>query len=292
MDSARPRGAGSGEGKVSARHAFRRLRLAAALPLLAAAAAPNDPPRKPGWAIDYGAQRCALVRTGAGEDPLTLAIRMIPGRGQPEVIAARRGWGGTGFVGATSVNLVFAPSNRSFDAKALWLPNRLGLGDLLQLDGLPEDFIDLFAASTSVELRSRGKPGIAFPIPGAGRAVKALRDCNSALLAAWGVDEKAMAQLRQGAKPIGSFGSWIQESDFPRVALNQGISGTVVVRIDVDSKGALTGCSVVAGSGNLALDSQTCTSFRKRGRFEPAIGLDGKPVPISFVQTVVWLVGR
>lgn len=274
--------------------AFRTAGLAAALTLLAGAAPSPDPspPRKPGWAIDYGDQRCALVRTGDGEDPVTLAIRMIPGRGQPEIIIARRNWRGSGLIGAQSLTLAFAPTGRTVEAQALWLPGRLGLGDLIQLDGLPEDILDLFGGSAAIELRGRGKTALAFPIPSAARAIGALRDCNTALLTAWGVDEKAMATLRQGAKPIGEFTSWVVESDFPRTALYEGISGTVVVRIDVDASGALVGCKVVAGSGNSALDAQTCISFRKRGRFEPALGADGKPVPISFVQTVTWLAGR
>jgi TonB family protein len=292
MDRARPRCPGSCEGKVGRRRGYRAPSLAAALILLAGAAPPPDPvpPRKPGWAIDYGAQRCALVRTGEGEDPLTLAIRMIPGHSRPEVILARRDWRDTRLIGARTVTFVMVPSGRVIEAQALWVPNRLGLGDILQLDGLPDDFIDAFAGAAAVELRNRGKTVLNFPVPAAARAVRALRDCNTALLAAWGVDAEALAALRRQAKPIGDLSGWT--SDYPHVALGQSISGTVVVRLDVSAAGAVTGCAAVAGSGSLALDSQTCTSFLRRGRFEPALGADGKPVAISIVQTVIWMVGR
>jgi TonB family protein len=245
---------------------------------------------KPGWAVDYGEQRCALVRTAAGDDPLTLAIRMIPGKGSPEVILAKRRWEGSGLIGAKAVSLRFEPSGRAIPAKALWVPNRAGLGDLLQLDDIPPDFIATFAASARIEVSKAGAAVLDFPIPGAARAAQALRDCNSALLRAWGIDEAANAALQRQPVAIGGFGSWVDDSDYPRTAIDRNSSGQVVVRLNVDQAGRLSDCVVVATSGSSALDEQTCFVFRKRAHFEPALGPDGKPVATALVQTIVWMV--
>jgi TonB family protein len=263
--------------------------IAAAL-LGASAGAQPAGPRKAGWAIDYGAQRCALIRTAEGEDPLTLAIRMIPGRGSPEIILAKRNWDGTGLIGASSVILRFSPSGRELRADAVWLPNQAGVGDLLQLGGIPSDFIDLFAATVRIDVVRKRGTVLVFPIPGAARAAQALRDCNSDLLRAWGVDEAALSALQRPATPIGSELDWFSGSDYPNSAYDRRSRGIVVVRLNVDASGRLADCAVVATSDSSALDAQTCVSIRKRARFEPALGPEGKPVSTAFIRTVAWVI--
>ena len=56
----------------------------------------------------------------------------------------------------------------------------------------------------------------------------------------------------------------------------------------IDEKGEMADCAVIETSGIAALDAQTCFIMRKRGKFAPAIGQDGKPAKGVFTQRIRW----
>lgn len=82
---------------------------------------------------------------------------------------------------------------------------------------------------------------------------------------------------------------WIGHEDYPSIALRDGKSGVVLFRLTVDVQGKVTDCAVVGKSGSDALDETTCRLARERGRYNPAIGADGRPVAASFITSVTWL---
>jgi len=74
--------------------------------------------------------------------------------------------------------------------------------------------------------------------------------------------------------------------EYPRALFEQGIEGAVMLRLYVDSAGALVGdsSSVFESSGYPALDSAALAGAAGL-RFSPALR-DGKPVATAFVQPV------
>ncbi|HEY6964013.1 MAG TPA: TonB family protein [Erythrobacter sp.] len=84
--------------------------------------------------------------------------------------------------------------------------------------------------------------------------------------------------------------SWqarIQEN-YPRRAAQEGIEGTVGVRVTVTTEGRATGCSVTSSSGSSELDSAACKDLERYGRFEPALNDDGVPINASWGTRITY----
>jgi len=59
------------------------------------------------------------------------------------------------------------------------------------------------------------------------------------------------------------------------------------VNLTIGVNGRVTGCSVVATSGNSALDSTTCSLAQRRFRFQPATR-NGRPVVSTTTRLITW----
>jgi protein TonB len=74
------------------------------------------------------------------------------------------------------------------------------------------------------------------------------------------------------------------EPPYPATARQQGIEGTVVLRVTVDARGRLGSASVAKSSGHSALDDTAATHVRSL-RFSPALK-DGEPITMTIRFTV------
>lgn len=81
-----------------------------------------------------------------------------------------------------------------------------------------------------------------------------------------------------GAEPPGWIGGRLRDADYPDWASRAGITGTVVMDIDVTAKGRVSNCTVRESSGNAALDALTCRLIRERLRYDPARDAAGRKV--------------
>ena len=70
----------------------------------------------------------------------------------------------------------------------------------------------------------------------------------------------------------------ITNRDYPKGALRAGASGTVRTRFTVGVNGRVSGCVVIASSGNAELDATTCRLITQRFRFAPARDAEDRPV--------------
>ena len=70
---------------------------------------------------------------------------------------------------------------------------------------------------------------------------------------------------------------WMEPTDYPMDAVMANWSGDVVARLAVDAAGKVTGCKILVSGGLPSMDAVTCSSAMKRGKYEPAVGADGKP---------------
>lgn len=246
-------------------------------------AAPPDPQV---WTLDFQNNHC-IISTGevarAG-----LALWMTPGDpdptldlvGSPNIVPAARS---VTEPNRTPFTITFSPGGETFQSTAFELSNG-GKQRAVELRRLHRDFAAAFAKSDELTARSLQKT-VSVPILGSAKAMAALHQCLDQKLAQWGVDVASYDALRM--PPTDDFDHpWITYQDYPEQALASDQSGQVVVRLNVDEAGKVTGCAVVASSGSPSIDQATCNVATRRGRFTPAIGPDGRPTAATRISAV------
>jgi len=80
----------------------------------------------------------------------------------------------------------------------------------------------------------------------------------------------------------------ITAADYPSAALDRHAAGTTKVRLTITTDGRAIDCSLFQSSGDAELDAKVCYLATYRMRFSPALGHDGKPVPMAAILPVRW----
>jgi TonB family protein len=100
------------------------------------------------------------------------------------------------------------------------------------------------------------------------------------------------APTLQEPRPVsGSLTGIFATDDYPPDALDLNEEGSVGVLVRVDTKGAVSDCTVTSSSGSPALDAQTCRIVWLRAKFIPAQDATGKPVASTYQQRINWAIG-
>lgn len=81
---------------------------------------------------------------------------------------------------------------------------------------------------------------------------------------------------------------WITSNDYPPIALQNKMSGTVEFELGVDVNGRVTNCRVTKSSGFKILDVTTCDLMMQRARFKPTLNRDGPPMRRVYRNKVTW----
>lgn len=77
--------------------------------------------------------------------------------------------------------------------------------------------------------------------------------------------------------------------DYPRAALANGQQGTVEYVLAVRPNGKAGDCQVTKSSGYPLLDRTTCEVMTKKARFNPARGIDGRPIVGRYRSRMKWI---
>jgi len=259
------------------------------LPFLLLAATANtawaQPPAPPRWQVDWGQYYCSLVRPSGEGRPFATAIIVIPGGDSTQIIFIPDG-GSPPSRRASS--LLLLPQGTAFDVSLA--TERRGERDVAVVSGLPYEFRGSLVGATELQLKEGNQIRLRIPLPNARAAVAAHRQCTAQIAREWGVDEAALAALRQRPVTTNLFG--INADDYPPEALLRAIEGRVLVRIAVSAQGRASECATVATSGSAVIDETTCRVIRRRARFRPARDAAGRAVPARYVSSVTWLVPR
>lgn len=88
--------------------------------------------------------------------------------------------------------------------------------------------------------------------------------------------------------PRGSPQSWVTNDDYPAAALRAEQQGTTGFRLDVDTNGRVTNCTVTSSSGSTVLDNTACSLLKRRARFNPAEDASGNKIPAAFSSRFRW----
>ena len=254
------------------------------LPPTALPALPVPSPIPPAgkWAVDYGENACTLSRQfGDPARPVTLGIIPQPMSKyarvvlvSPDRLAAIPYADGTigidGLPTPIKTRFEVAP-----DAKVGSIMVGHAEGELL--GGIEK--------STVLTFRPQGAT-VALRIGSSARAVAALRLCIADLLARWGMDKAAQAQVV--TPPDGSVVSVFRFDDYPDDALRANQQGEVTMRFWVETNGRISDCKVAKSSGVASLDSTTCEILTERARLAPARNAKGSPVRSLTASSVIW----
>ena len=122
------------------------------------------------------------------------------------------------------------------------------------------------------------------------KPMHAVRECLDNLLADWGLDPVAMANLRSRPTPVGNPGTWISPDDYPKDALRNEQSAVVAFRLMIDSDGKVSGCKIANLNHDEGFSKLTCELLSKRARFNAAIDANGNPTPSYFISRAIWAV--
>jgi periplasmic protein TonB len=63
---------------------------------------------------------------------------------------------------------------------------------------------------------------------------------------------------------------YISDQDYPASAIRNEEQGTTRFQLNVDARGRVSQCSIIASSGSAALDNATCRIMKSRAKFSPA----------------------
>ncbi|WP_296680048.1 energy transducer TonB [Novosphingobium sp.] len=96
----------------------------------------------------------------------------------------------------------------------------------------------------------------------------------------------------KSASPKGNPGSWANANDYPSGPLRREEEGVTRFRVTIGADGRVTSCDVTGSSGSSELDSTTCSLITRRGRFNPAMDGEGKPVAGGWASSVRWQIPK
>lgn len=111
-----------------------------------------------------------------------------------------------------------------------------------------------------------------------GEPMSLMRDCTADLMRHIGLDTEGQSKLARAPIPTNwrVMARFIQER-YPQKMLEQGLEGTVEVRLTVNPAGEATACQIKKSDRPASFDDSVCFGLVKIARFEPALGTDGKP---------------
>jgi hypothetical protein len=236
-----------------------------------------------GWKIEPSDSRCVAVRQyGNPGRPTTLAFKASSIDDAIQLAVIRPG---------LRANFVQSPAKLEIDdqkipTSALSYPTG---GDARRVTHLINVDPGPTAALRSAKiLKLAVTEGVhdSFALEPSADIWKEMQNCVSRLRDVWNIGEQYEGRIAKGA--TGDLQAVVSGADYPVVSARTNQQGTAAFIILIDEKGVPKDCTIFGSSGSAALDSRSCGVILERGRFSPAIGIDGKPVKSAFVKRMTW----
>jgi hypothetical protein len=263
------------------------------------------------WNVDYGRERCTLMRDfGSGETAVRLQIDsfgywnmfrvMLAGPAIPRVdrpagtaqvrrngdpepsdLDTLQGKSGTAY--AVSFSLGFSSKIFSGSYERMSDEEKKALDSSMNR---PEPDYD--ATVTSLSIRVRGTTMV-LHTGSMARPLVAMRACIDDLYKSWGMDPAQQKTLFRDASPARSTVNHVK-AVYPTRALFNGTNAYVPVRLAIDTSGNATSCVVQAEGVDKLFSDAVCDNLQ--GKFRPALDSNGNPVASMYHTSVVYLVNR
>jgi TonB family protein len=237
------------------------------------------------WTVNFDASQCVASRNyGTSESPLHLVIKR-PAVGDviqlgltrradrldTDQFEAKVGFGS----GKPLSTTVFAFTASASKQRAF-------------LFNLPPELLPTGGAATVMSLQAAGRLDERLTISGMAPLMNVMAQCVADLRKAWnaGDGEGPPPSLRQ--RPKAFWGPILQAHTYPGVSSARLLGGAVMVALLIDESGKVADCTVVESSGAASLGMQACALIAERGKFSPAIGVDGKPAKGAILERIDW----
>ena len=246
-----------------------------------------------GWDVhEIGDTRCVVGRTFAGTGTTFGIIMSVDG--EVRVFATGAGWPAAN--GQPSAGQILL-DGRAYAGRAVGMEQQNNRGFVAAAS--PE-FLTRFA--TARLLGIHGGPGTdqsALPLTGAAAGLAQGRRCLDALRQERRAPAIAQATpapqpsvaasvLARGPVAKGSKNAWMADAEYPSAALQAEEEGAVTIKLAINERGEVSACDVVKSSGSRVLDAETCRTVRRRARYSPAVGTDGRAMVSVDQHTVRW----
>ncbi|WP_114521115.1 energy transducer TonB [Altererythrobacter sp. ZODW24] len=277
------------------------------------------------WEVAFTGDRCVLARTfGSGADEVSLKfVQREPGHkfgaqlyGAPLALATKPEtltyqWtpdthlrsshsARSGTIRETIPALLFsgtfAEAIEAEDADDL--PKTVILKPGESRGPVPTDMPPVFGEPRKTEISATTIAGalarpLTLKLETTKSAFAELKDCQSKMVAAWGLDASALGNVAQRAKPKNP-SMWVTSRDIPKVILQRRITQKTVVkfRLSISANGTVDRCTTIEESPEALLNELTCELVAKRARFEPALDKDGEPAADFYISSVRWQTPR
>jgi TonB family protein len=262
---------------------FRWVVLAFALASAAAAVAePRAPTGK--WNVNFADAQCIAARDyGIPSKPLRLILKAPP-VGDVMQVAVFREAGGSP---PQQVDALVTVDDHRPLKTALLMYTPKGSKERIYLLNMPSaDFAAVRTAKT-LSVRSEGL-NVTFALSGMEPLLKIVDDCLADLRRVFNVGATASDPTRFKSRARANLVKFFSSDDYPAVAVMKRQGGRVRFALLIQEDGRVADCTIVETSGVPSLDAQACALLKIRAKFEPAIGIDGKPAKDSVVGSIVW----
>ncbi len=261
-----------------------------ALPGGANAQAPTAPLAPTGqWFVEGTENMCILSHSfGTGAAQVNLGFRPWPMGEKTEVVLMFSDSSSTASFDGKGATLSLSSTGTVIegDYSSYWLPKRKMR--LVTLNVEQTALAGLGSASTvSMAIPKGVRVSIALP-PSIKAALNALDKCDDTLLRSWGVDPAEKTVIVTPAKALPNSADWISYDDYPAEALQNSQQGAVMILWSIGVDGRVANCIPVITSGAPLLDRAACNAITRRGRYQPALDKDGKPVISHNTRRVIW----
>ena len=234
------------------------------------------------WRVDFGDSHCIAERIyGEPRKPVYLHLKAPPVGDGIQLTISEKGPRRDGIQEAAKLTI---GSHAPLQLSQLRYG---GEGQHVRMVNLAKDQVEQLASAG--QLRWSG-PHIddTFELGPMAELVKVIEKCRLGLADLWNASPDKKAALRQTSTMNTTVRRLFSSDDYPSQAVMKSQSGTANVVALVDEQGKMVDCTVIETSGIAVLDAQTCIMIRKRGKFLPAVGADGRPAKSVFTQRVHW----
>jgi hypothetical protein len=268
------------------------------------------------WALDYGKEKCRLLRTfGTGEDQTLLYFEQFAP--SDKVTFTLAGPAIRRFSKLEKIGVRWAPRDAEpFDVEvdhgkfgsfgaALIVPSLSldsmpqGRGRLeaqqeseFETEGLPQIVVSDLAAVEWLGL-SRRNSEVVLPLPGFNEAMALVDDCALDLVRFWDLDPEEHKTMTRLAEPVNlrEIAERVARY-YPAAAVRRREQADLNLRIIVNSDGSIEDCSVINLTITNYIKTPTCDEFGSRAMFAPAENAQGEPIKSFYTTRITYRIGN
>ena len=250
-----------------------------------AAAEPRRPTGR--WVLDYGDAQCVASRNyGTDDKPLFLALKPSPTGSVMRVMLIRN---------AASSTAEQRPASIRFDGKPAIAVNALSYGDPqakrhVASINLPMETFAANRRASTIEIKGSWF-NEQLAVPGLYGVTAVFEDCLANLRKVWNVGQPHLARVARPAQSKRPLSDLFRSTTYPHQAIREGNTGRVGLALLIDEAGKVRDCMIEETSGYATLDTMSCYTITTHARFDPAIGIEGKPVKSASFHRISWRIG-